>query len=99
MIDDNAWALFMQDFGELKASIKSLGDGVKSLDDKAEKTIAFQAATQERLINGNKKFQDHEDRIKKVEEKKCPKYPRPSLTYAMISFGFIVLGILISIIK
>jgi hypothetical protein len=61
------------------------------------------AQTTERLAGGAKHFSEIDEELKKHEKeilavagRKCPRFPKPSLVYAMITVGFTILCILVS---
>lgn len=83
-----------RELGELTATLKAMHEDIKETKADVKTLTAFQAATEERLKNGNVKFQNHETRIAEVE---CKKTLTLGLGTTLITLGFLALGILVAI--
>lgn len=81
--------------GELLSTTRSIAKDVCELKNDHKGLISFQSRTEERLKHGSTTLQDHEARIDEVEGR--PKSPRAWLTYTLITVGFVVLALLVSI--
>jgi hypothetical protein len=76
--------------GEIGATLKSLDGGITEVKCDVKELLKFQSATEERLKNGMRRFESQDARIAAVE---CRKFPTARIV-AIISLGFMVLGIL-----
>jgi hypothetical protein len=81
--------------GKFLATIETLTLTVQEVRCDVKTLLSEKAKTEQRLTDGSKRFSDHEDRLRAIEEKT----PSGRTVYAMISIGFVVLGLLIAWVK
>ena len=94
-----------REFGELIQSVKTLSENSGRMADNVEKILTCQAATEERLKSGNKKFDEQSKINTEVEIKlnaqalQFAGMPSKAATYSLIVAGFAIVGALITIYK
>jgi hypothetical protein len=86
-----------QHIGETNTSLKNINKTLGKMDGKMETFTKFQATTVERLKSGAEHFKEVDDTLK-IHNGKINKLPRGAVVYAMIVIGFIIIGVLISIV-
>ena len=97
-----------KEIGQMSADIKNIGVSIETLNRKMDTSISFQSATEERLKSGSKTFKDHRDtldshekdieRVKLACVERCATQPSGKTVYALITVGFVILGLLLKFI-
>lgn len=92
------------DAGRLLQKMDSVHSDVARIWEKVEKFDRFQVLTEERMATGVVHFNEIDTSVECVERKveslegrECPSFPSPKLTYTLISVGFIILGMILSV--
>jgi len=94
-----------KEFGELIATVKISARNIEKIAENVESILESQAATEERLRAGNKRFEAQETVNKETNAKlfshdiEFEKMPGKKATYSLITIGFLILGALITFYK
>ena len=83
--------------GETNATLKAMSKTLEGVSASIQCFTKFQARTEQRLNNGVKHFEKVDTTLEEHDDK-ISGLPRGPVVYAIITIGFIVVGILVTII-